>query len=199
MTERFDCNVVGVDYSLANIQAADRLAQARGLRGRAVFQFADAERLPFPDFSFDVIICECALCIFPEKQAAAREFSRVLRPGGRLGISDLTRTGILDEELSGLTSWITCVADAQPLSGYAALITGAGLSVSIIEDHTDHLTEFVAQIRNRLLAAEVMAKLRKLVLPTINFEAAKYMVVHTLNAINSGKLGYAIVAASKAT
>lgn len=198
LTERFGCEVVGADYSLANIEAADRLSQAKGLCGKVAFQVADAEGLPFPDSSFDAVICECALCTFPDKEAAVREFARVLRAGGKLGISDLTRDGVLAGELDGLMSWIACIADAQPLSRYDALIKGAGLSVTASEDHTDHLVEFVTRIRTRLLAAEVMAGLQKLVLPAFDFEAAKHIATYALDAVKKGNLGYAIIAASKA-
>jgi ubiquinone/menaquinone biosynthesis C-methylase UbiE len=54
------------------------------------FQLADAERLPFDD-CFDAILYECAFCTFPDKRTAAQEFARVLKPSGRVGISDLTR------------------------------------------------------------------------------------------------------------
>ena len=53
-------------------------------------------------------------CTFPNKQTAAGEFSRVLKPGGRLGLSDLTRTAGLLPELDGLLSWIACIGDARP-------------------------------------------------------------------------------------
>ena len=50
----------------------------------------DAERLPLPDNTFDALVCECAFCTFPDKATAAAEFARVLRPGGRVGITDVT-------------------------------------------------------------------------------------------------------------
>ena len=48
------------------------------------------------------VVCECAFCTFPDKSRAAAEFARVLRSGGRVGISDLTRSGELPGELDGL-------------------------------------------------------------------------------------------------
>jgi hypothetical protein len=95
-------------------------------------------------------------------------------------------------------SWIACIADARPLSDYAALLSGANLTVGVAERHDAALAEFVNQIRTRLLAAEVMAGLEKLVLPGFDFEAARLIAKHALEAIKDGSLGYAIVAASKA-
>jgi ubiquinone/menaquinone biosynthesis C-methylase UbiE len=65
------------------------------------------------------VICECAFCTFRDKSAAASEFARVLKPGGKVGLSDLTRSGILPAELDGLLAWVACIADARPISEYA--------------------------------------------------------------------------------
>jgi ubiquinone/menaquinone biosynthesis C-methylase UbiE len=197
LAERFGCEVVGIDYGRRNVEEADRTADDRGLREKVSFQRADAERLPFDDGSFDAIVCECAFCTFPNKQVAADEFARILRVGGQVGLSDLTRDGALAPELDGLLSWIACIADAQPLTSYAALLSTAGLKVHVTEEHDAALTEFVDQIRLRLLAADVMVGLKKLVLPGFNFEAARNIAKHAQQAITMGKLGYAIVTASK--
>jgi ubiquinone/menaquinone biosynthesis C-methylase UbiE len=197
LAERFGCEVVGIDYSRKNIEAGNEEARTKSPNSKVTFQWADAEALPFPDASFDAVICECAFCTFPDKQAAAREFSRVLHPSGRVGLSDLTRDLVLAPELEGLTSWIACIADAKPLSEYAALLSGAAFTLSVTEKHDGALAEFVNEVRTRLLAAEVMVRLQKLVLPGFDFEAAKTIARHALAAIRRGNLGYAIIAASK--
>jgi arsenite methyltransferase len=199
LAARFGCEVVGLDYGGKNVEDAVRNANDMGLSERVSFQQADAERLPFVDGSFDAIVCECAFCTFPNKQAAANEFARVLRKDGRVGLSDLTRNGALAPELDGLLSRIACIADAQPLATYAALLSGAGLEVEVIEQHDSALSEFVNQMRLRLLAADVMVGLKKLALPGFDFEAARKVGMHALEAIKQGRLGYAIVTAFKAT
>ena len=197
IAEKFGCEVIGIDYSHENIEVGKAEATAKRLNGKVTFQWADAEKLPFADASFDAVICECAFCTFPDKQAAAREFNRVLRAGGRVGLSDLTRDGSLGAQLEGLTSWIACIADAQPLSAYGALLSGAAFTVNAMERHDGAIAEFVNQLRTRLLAAEVMVKLQKLALPGFDVEAAKVIAMHAIEAIKNGKLGYAIVVASK--
>jgi arsenite methyltransferase len=109
----------------------------------------------------------------------------------------LTRDGVLAPELEGLTSWIACIADAQPLSEHAALLSNAAFTVSVTEKHDGALAEFMNQVRTRLLAAEVMVRLQKLVLSGFDIEAAKTIAMHALAAIRQGNLGYAIIAASK--
>ena len=197
LAERFGSEVVGIDYSSQNVDGANEEAAARGLGSRVRFESADAERLPFDDAEFDGIICECAFCTFPDKPAAASEFARVLRPGGRVGLSDLTRGPVLPKELDGLLAWIACIADAQPVDSYAAYLTGAGLHLECTEDHDYALTEMVQQIRMKLLGAEIMAGLKKLDLTGVDLPAAKQMAQAALAAIQQGSLGYAIVCAGK--
>jgi arsenite methyltransferase len=199
LATQFGCEVVGIDYSQRSIAAAKRNASARGLGEKVTFHCGDAERLPFADGSFDAIICECALCTFPSKQSAVAEFARVLRPGGQVGLSDLTREGALVPELDSLLSWIACIADAQALRSYVALLSAANLKVRTAEQHDNVLTEFVNQMRTRLLLAEVMTRLKKLDLPWFDVEGAKDIAKHALDAISDGKLGYAIVTAIKAS
>src|SRR5207244_4203806 len=100
-------------------------AAAKGMSSRVSFQVGDAERLPVAEASFDAIICECAFCTFPEKSAAANEFARVLRFGGQVGLSDLTRGRALPKELDGLLAWIACIADAQSVETYVQYLRTA--------------------------------------------------------------------------
>jgi arsenite methyltransferase len=129
LARQFRCEVVGIDYGGKNVDGAARAAKAMGLHKRVCFHRADAERLPFADQSLDAVICECAFCTFPNKRAAADEFARVLRVGGRVGISDVTRNSALTADLDGLLSWIACIADAQPAARYAELLSTSGLKV----------------------------------------------------------------------
>jgi ubiquinone/menaquinone biosynthesis C-methylase UbiE len=195
LAERFGCQVVGIDYSGQNVADASELASAKGLSSLVRFERGDAESLPFPDKSFDAIICECAFCTFPNKTDAAREFARVLRPGGRVGLSDLTRGPSLPNELDGLLAWIACIADAQPVDGYAEYLRSAGFELEKVELHDEALTEMVQQIRMRLLSAEVLVGLKKLALPNVDFTSAKQMAQNTLSAIQQGQLGYAVLMA----
>jgi len=195
LAEHFGCEVVGVDYGEHNVERSSTAAAAKGLDKRVSFQTGDAERLPFPDSSFDAVICECAFCTFPDKSAAANEFARVLRSGGSVGISDLTRGAMLPKELDGLLAWIACIADAQPIKNYMEQLEAAGLRVTLTKSHDEALLEMVHQVRTKLLGAEIMVGLKKLDLPGIDFTAAKQMAHAALSAIQQGSLGYAIICA----
>jgi ubiquinone/menaquinone biosynthesis C-methylase UbiE len=197
LAERFGCEVVGVDYSGQNVEQANAEAAAKGLDQLVSFRIGDAERLPVGDSCFDAIICECAFCTFPDKPAAAQECSRVLRSGGVIGLSDLTRGSALPKELDGLLAWVACIADAQPVDNYTQYLHGAGFRVRQTESHNEALLEMVNQVRMKLLSAEIMVGLKKLDLPEIDFTAAKQMARAAVAAIRQGSLGYAIICATK--
>jgi ubiquinone/menaquinone biosynthesis C-methylase UbiE len=197
LAERFGCEVIGVDYSGQNVEQASATAAAKGMDSRVSFQTGDAERLPVADSSFDAIICECAFCTFPDKPAAAGEFARVVRGGGQVGLSDLTRGPILPKELDGLLAWIACIADAQPVEAYARYLRAASFHVETTELHDEALLEMVNKIRMKLLGAEIMVGLNKLDLPGVDLSTAKQMAQAATTAIRQGTLGYAVVCGSK--
>jgi ubiquinone/menaquinone biosynthesis C-methylase UbiE len=197
LAEHFGCQVLGVDYGIQNVEAANQEVAARGLGECVHFERADAERLAVPDVAFDAVICECAFCTFPNKTAAAAEFVRVLCPGGQVGLSDLTRGPVLPKELDNLLAWVACVADAQPIEGYTTYLQAAGLKVEHVEPHDEALHELLQQVRTKLLGAEIMVGLKKLELPNVDFVAAKQTVKDVAAAIENHQLGYAIMTAVK--
>lgn len=193
LAEKFGCRVTGIDLSEENIEQSRGEARTRKLEPLVWFQLADAERLPFADASFDAVLCECAFCTFPDKRTAAREFARVLKPAGRVGVSDLTRTSASLPELDGLLAWIACIGDAQPLDSYVNWLTGAGFSMILAEEHDTCLRQMVQQIRGKLLLAEVLRGLKKLDLPGLNLEQAKEFARAADAAVLAGQLGYGIL------
>jgi arsenite methyltransferase len=197
LAKSFGCRVTGIDLSEANISAARAAADAQGLSQLAQFELADAERLPFPDASFDAIVCECAFCTFPGKDIAAAEFARVLKMGGGVGISDLTRTAAPLPELEGLLAWIACIGDALPVQEYGSILTHAGLSVEKTEMHDEALGEMVRGVQSRLLGVEIASGLGKLDIPGLDLSAAKQFASAAAEAIRNGKLGYTILVARR--
>ena len=153
----FDVHVDGVDLGPSSLARARARAAERGLDRRVRFHPGDAERLPFDDGVFDAVVCECAFCTFPDKPTAAAEFARVLRPGGRVGITDVTLDpSRLDPELATMAGHIACIADARPAAEYAGLLAGAGLEVVVSESHDEALAAMIDQIEARLRALALL-------------------------------------------
>ena len=195
LAKQFGCEVVGVEFGSQSVREANSRAEAAQCDRLVRFVVGDAEHLDFPDAAFDAVICECAFCTFPDKRGAASEFARVVRPGGRVGISDLTRSGPLPQDLEGLLAWIACIADARPVEEYAGYLETAGFDVTTIEAHNEALAEMARDVQGRLLGIEIMVKLKKLDLPGTDFEQAKQLARAAAKAIQGGLLGYSLIVA----
>jgi arsenite methyltransferase len=197
LAREYDVDVTGVDLSDANVALAAGAAQAAGLTDRVRFEVGDAERLPAADATFDAVVCECAFCTFPDKPTAATQLARVLRPGGRLGVTDVTvDPARLPVELSGLGAWIACVADARPLHEYTALLAAAGLRVSDTERHAPVIARMVEQIEARLTLVRMTARERAEALG-VDFGHAPAVLAAARTAIADGVIGYALLVAEK--
>ena len=156
----------------------------------------DAERIPLPSEAFDAVVCECAFCMFPDKQAAAAEFARLLRPGCRLGFTDVTVTGCLPLELTGLAGRIACIADARPVSAYEQLLSRAGLRVIHRESHHAAITRMIDQIEARLTVLRI-AGTDSLAAARLDPPAVARYLDLTRRAVADGVIGYALLVAEK--
>jgi arsenite methyltransferase len=197
LAQDFGCDLVGIDYSTANVAAARLEARTLGLDARVAFAVGDAERLPCADRWFDAATCECAFCTFPDKRTAAGELARVLRPGGVVGLADLVRRGRLPSGLDDLLAWIACIADARPPEEYVSHLTAAGLEVTAMEDHDEALSDLVRTVRLRLLGAQVVARLRGSELPTTDLARAGELARAAERAVADRSLGYVLMVARK--
>ncbi len=144
------CQVLGVEYSARQVAMA-RKAAADARAPRATFVEGDAERLPLADAGADVVLCECSVCLFPDKAAALREMRRVLRPGGRLALADLVLDpSRLPEGWRGWLARVACVADARPAAAYAAMLEDAGFDAVTVELHPGALLMLIAELEARV-------------------------------------------------
>lgn len=197
LADAYAVRVDGVDYSAANTALARGAAQAAGLADRVDFTTGDAEQLPYPAGSFDSAVCECALCTFPDKARAAAEFARVLRPGGRVGITDVTAApDRLPPELSTLGARIACIADARPLAEYAEILNGAGLRIVRTECHDQAMTRMIDQIEARLNLLRLTAPDR-IAAAGVDLNAAPAVLQAARDAVADGVLGYALLIAER--
>ena len=195
LAAEFGVTVDGVDLGDQTVEKANALAAERGVAEQVRFHLGDAERIPLADASVDAVVCECAFCTFPDKPTAAAEMARVLKPGGRVGITDVALDPArLDAELQSLAGWVACMADARPVAEYVELLGGAGLTVTRTEAHDDALAEMITQIDGRLRAFR-LAKVAAL--EGIDFETALDRVAAADRAVRDGIAGYSLLVAEK--
>jgi arsenite methyltransferase len=119
-------HVIGVDMTPAMVERA-RANRARVQAANVEFRLGEIEHLPVADASVDVIISNCVVNLSPDKPRVFREAARVLRPGGRLVVSDLVLTRELSPELRRtVDQTVGCVAGALVRDEYLGVIRDAG-------------------------------------------------------------------------
>ena len=139
----------GLDMTDEMLALAQRNAREAGV-GNAVFLRGEIESIPLPAESVDVVISNCVVNLSTDKAAVLREVARVLRPGGRIGISDVVAEDRLAPgERADRGSYVGCIAGALSKGEYEAGLAAAGLTgVSV---------EFTHEVADGMHAAIVKA------------------------------------------
>jgi arsenite methyltransferase len=129
---------IGIDMTPAMIDRA-RANAAVGGYTNVDFHHATIDRIPLPDASVDCVISNCVLNLAPDKPAVFREIARILKPGGRLAVSDIALKGELPEAISrSLAAYVGCIAGALPFDDYRTGLLAAGFEhVEIVESGSD--------------------------------------------------------------
>ena len=121
-------SVIGVDMTPEMIAKA-RANQARGDYGNVEFRLGEIEALPVADASVDVIISNCVINLSPDKPRVFAETWRVLKPGGRLAISDVVAFAELPEAIrQDLALYTGCMAGASLVSEVEAMLAASGFT-----------------------------------------------------------------------
>jgi arsenite methyltransferase len=129
---------IGIDMTEAMIARARANAEAGGYTN-VEFHQAAIDRLPLPDESVDCVISNCVLNLAPDKPAVFREVFRVLKPGGRLVVSDIALKGELPEAVAkSLAAYVGCISGAIRVEDYRTGLVKAGFeSVQIVDSGAD--------------------------------------------------------------
>jgi SAM-dependent methyltransferase len=122
---------------LARRNASKRLEA--GAHDNVEFHLATIDRLPLADASADVVVSNCVINLAPDKRAVFREIARVLKPGGRLAVSDIALKLPLPLELSqDLLAYVGCIAGAIPIEDYRRGLIEAGFAeVAVVDSGAD--------------------------------------------------------------
>lgn len=119
-------HVIGVDMTPEMLERARAAASRLGC-ANVEFRQGYLESLPVENDSVDVVIANCVINLSPDKTQVFREVFRVLKPGGRVAVSDIVTDGPLPQEIrENMSAWGACVAGALDVSEYTSRLTEAG-------------------------------------------------------------------------
>ncbi|MBP6015209.1 MAG: arsenite methyltransferase [Candidatus Promineofilum sp.] len=127
-------HVIGVDMTPQMLAKAESNKAKVGL-DNVEFRQGYIEALPVADNTVDVILSNCVINLSPDKAAVFREAYRVLRPGGRLAVSDMMTRGLFTaEDRADMSAWAGCITGAEDVAHYAGAMRAAGfMDISIVD------------------------------------------------------------------
>ncbi|MCX7857069.1 MAG: arsenite methyltransferase [Deltaproteobacteria bacterium] len=133
--------VIGIDMTREMIERARENAKKGGF-DNVEFRLGEIENLPLPDNYVDVIISNCVINLIPDKRSAFGEAFRVLKPKGRIIISDIVFLGDLPEVIKhSIDAYVGCISGAIKKSEYINLMEEVGFRQIAIHDETRFFTE----------------------------------------------------------
>jgi arsenite methyltransferase len=129
---------IGIDMTPAMIERARTNADAGGYTNVEFYQ-STIDDIPLPDASVDCVISNCVLNLAPDKPSVFRENARILKPGGRLAVSDITLKGELPEAIAKtMAAYVGCIGGAIRMDDYRAGLLAAGFEhVEIVDSGAD--------------------------------------------------------------
>ncbi|MCQ8836234.1 SAM-dependent methyltransferase [Streptomyces malaysiensis] len=187
--------VVGVSVSRKQVEKANELADAAGVSGKVTFQYGDAMDLSFDDASFDAVWMLESVMQMPDRTAALAEAARVLRPGGRLALTDNYEREAISEERRPVIENILQRYLTQPPASfetYPAMLREAGLRCTELLDVSESTTK---QSVRRL--GEAMAQNMEQLASKVDPEVFKKLKPAEGENMEMPELGYLIATARR--
>ena len=130
--------VIGIDMTPSMIERARANAEKGGY-SNVEFHLAEIDHLPLPDASVDCVLSNCVINLAADKPAVFREIARVLKPGGRLAVSDIALKAELPEAIArSVAAYVGCIGGAIRIDDYRSGLLAAGFEhVEIVDSSAD--------------------------------------------------------------
>jgi ubiquinone/menaquinone biosynthesis C-methylase UbiE len=166
LARNYGCSITGIDISPIQIASATERTKNENMVGETSFIAADCQELPLFTDLFDMVFSECSISLVQNKKRILDEIWRVLKPGGRLTITDLVRR---DNEVTNEPSetvplfmssfaLFPCIENAESLIGYRKLLQSVGFQEIYTEDCSIALKEAFFRMRLRFGRMDTLCK-----------------------------------------
>ena len=152
-----DGKVIGIDMTPEMLEKA-RTNAAKGNYSNVEFRLGEIENLPVADNSVDVVISNCVINLSPDKESVFKETFRVLKPGGRIMVSDVVLSKELPDFIKdSVDAYVGCISGAIPKDNYLKTVSDVGFKeVSIVSETSIPVDEWF----NDPIAESVINKLK---------------------------------------
>ena len=152
----FNGRVIGVEMTPSMLDKARANCRRSGY-ANVEFRLGEIENLPIADRTADVVISNCVINLSPEKQRVFDEAFRVLRPGGRLMISDMVLLKKIPEAVrKSVLGYIGCISGAEMKSAYTQMIKNAGfIEVKVVEENRLEPEQILSDATAKALMTEL--------------------------------------------
>ena len=151
-------HVIGVDMTEEMIRRGVKIATKQGLVN-VEFRLGEIEKLPIDENSIDAIISNCVINLSPDKLKTYKEAFRVLKPGGRLLVSDLVTQGDLPDDIKkSFDEWSGCIAGALERNEYLNIIKKAGFNnIEILSENRYSEEGMDDRIKGKIISIQIRA------------------------------------------
>lgn len=135
---------IGIDMTHEMVDRATANAKAQDF-ANVEFHLASIDALPLLDASVDCVISNCVINLAPDKPAVFREIYRVLKPGGRVAVSDIAlKKPLPDAVARDVMAYVGCIAGAVLIDDYVSQLRDAGFSAVQVVDSDKNLNAYTA-------------------------------------------------------
>lgn len=184
----FDFGISAIDASAANIERACQRVDPSVSAIR--FLQSGVHDMPFDDGKFDGVLAECTFSLFPDQPAVLDEIRRILKPAGKLAITDMATGGRLPSDIQDVLAPWTCLKDAVTERDYLDLFQVAGFRVLEVSDESWGLKQLILQLKRKLLLMGTGSLLGAPSIPGLDPASIKYWLNRAREEVDAGRIRY---------
>jgi ubiquinone/menaquinone biosynthesis C-methylase UbiE len=187
LASKYGCKVTGLDGTEKMVAEAKRRTSDAGLSDAISYKLGDAQEMPFPEETFDIVWGQDAWCYVESKERLIKEAHLVLKPGGIIAFTDWLQVGnMTDQEWEELNTFMV-FPYMETLEGYVKLLEENGFEIKVKEDESRDFANHCHIYQNML-----RKELKDGIIKTYNeelFNAADSGLAMWVNAADTGKVG----------